>query len=99
MPNGNSTNGEAAQTPAFTTSKQRLGREAWAALLRVRTRHECLKWGQNSFLNTLLKQVHAVGVEGEAWMKGIPKAASVSWNPRCHQFKRLTEVKKTFQTF
>ena len=60
---------------------------------------ECLKWGQNSFLNTLLKQVHAVGVEGEAWMKGIPKAASVSWNPRCHQFKRLTEVKKTFQTF
>ena len=37
MPNSNSPSGEAAQTPAFTTSKQGLGREAWAALLRVRT--------------------------------------------------------------
>ena len=27
--------------PAFATSKQGLGREAWAALLRVRTRPEC----------------------------------------------------------
>ena len=41
MPNGNSPSGEAAQTPASTTSKQGLGREAWAALLRVRTRPEC----------------------------------------------------------
>ena len=37
MPNGNSPSGEAAQTPASTTSKQGLGREARAALLRVRT--------------------------------------------------------------
>ena len=37
MPNGNSPSREAAQTPASTTSKQGLGREAWAALLRVRT--------------------------------------------------------------
>ena len=29
--------GEAAQTPAPTTRKWGLGREAWAALLRVRT--------------------------------------------------------------
>ena len=33
--------GEAAQTPASTTSKRGLGREAGAALLRVRTRPEC----------------------------------------------------------
>ena len=34
---------EAAQTPASTTRKQGLGREVWAALLRVRTGPECLK--------------------------------------------------------
>ena len=33
--------GEAAQTLASTTSKRGLDREAWAALLRVRTRPEC----------------------------------------------------------
>ena len=32
---------EVAQTLASTTSKQELNREAWAALLRVRTRPEC----------------------------------------------------------
>ena len=32
---------EAVQKPTSTTSKQGLGREAWAALLRVRTRPEC----------------------------------------------------------
>ena len=32
---------EGAQTLMSTTSKQRLDREAWAALLRVRTRPEC----------------------------------------------------------
>ena len=32
---------EAAQTPAFITSKWGLGREAWAALLRARTGPEC----------------------------------------------------------
>ena len=41
MPNGNSSNREAAQTSASATSKRRLGREAWAALLRVRTGPEC----------------------------------------------------------
>ena len=41
MPNGNSLSGEAAQMPTSATSKQGLGREAWAALLRVRTRPEC----------------------------------------------------------
>ena len=40
MPSGNSPRGEAAQTPASTTSKRGLGREARAALLRVRTRPE-----------------------------------------------------------
>ena len=34
---------EAAQTPASATSKQGLGREVWAALLRVRTGPECPK--------------------------------------------------------
>ena len=33
--------GEAAQMPASTTSKRGLGREAQAALLRVRTGPEC----------------------------------------------------------
>ena len=33
--------GEAAQTPASATSKRGPGREARAALLRVRTRPEC----------------------------------------------------------
>ena len=41
MPNGNSPSREAEQMPASTTSKQGLGREAQAALLRVRTRPEC----------------------------------------------------------
>ena len=33
--------GEAVQTPASFTSKRGLGREVWAALLRVRTKPEC----------------------------------------------------------
>ena len=41
MPNSNSPSGEAAQTPAPTTSKRGLGREVRAALLRVRTGPEC----------------------------------------------------------
>ena len=41
MPNSNSPSREAAQTPASATSKQGLGREAQAALLRVRLRPEC----------------------------------------------------------
>ena len=41
MPNSNSPSREAVQTPVPATSKQGLGREAWAALLRVRTRTEC----------------------------------------------------------
>ena len=41
MPNGNTPSGEAAQTPASTTSKWGLGREVRAALFRVRTRPEC----------------------------------------------------------
>ena len=43
MPSGNSPSGEAAQTPASTTSKRGLGREAPAALLGVRTGPECLE--------------------------------------------------------
>ena len=41
MPISNSPSREAAQMPASTTSKQELGREARAALLRVRTGPEC----------------------------------------------------------
>ena len=40
-PYGNSPSGEAAQTPAHGISKRGLGREAWAALLRLRTGPEC----------------------------------------------------------
>ena len=43
MPNSNSPSREAAQTPAFTSSKWGLGRAARAALLRVRTGPECPK--------------------------------------------------------
>ena len=43
MPNIDSHSGEAVQTPAFATSKRGLGREAQAALLRVRTGPECPK--------------------------------------------------------
>ena len=32
---------EAAETPASATSKWGLGREAWAALVRIRTGPEC----------------------------------------------------------
>ena len=39
MPNGNSPRGEAVKTLASATSK--LGREAWAASLRVRIWPEC----------------------------------------------------------
>ena len=46
MPNGNSPSGEAAQTPASATSKRGLGREARAAVLRVRTRPECPEGNQ-----------------------------------------------------
>ena len=41
MSSSNSPSGEAAQRPAPATSKWGLGREAWAALLRVRTGPEC----------------------------------------------------------
>ena len=41
MPNSNSPSREAAQTPASATSKWGLGREARAAVLRVRTGPEC----------------------------------------------------------
>ena len=43
MPSGNSPSRAAAQMPAPTTSKQGLGREARAALLRIRTWPECLE--------------------------------------------------------
>ena len=41
MPRGNSPSREAVQMPASAASKQGLGREAWAALLRVLTGPEC----------------------------------------------------------
>ena len=41
MPNSNSPSREATQMSASATSKQGLGREARAALLRVKTRPEC----------------------------------------------------------
>ena len=40
MPNSNSQR-RAVQMPTSATSKRWLGREVWAALLRVRTRPEC----------------------------------------------------------
>ena len=47
MPNGNSPSGEAVQTPAPATSKWGLGREARAALLRVRIWPECPEHNQS----------------------------------------------------
>ena len=43
MPNSNSPSREAGQMPAPASSKLELGREARAALLRVRTGPECPK--------------------------------------------------------
>ena len=43
MPKGNSSSGQAVQTPASTISKRGLGRELWAALITVRTGPECPK--------------------------------------------------------
>ena len=43
MPSGNSPSGEAVQTPASTTIKLGLGREARATLLTVKTGPECPK--------------------------------------------------------
>ena len=43
MPNGNSPSREAAQRTASGTSKQGLGREVRAALLRIRTWPKCPK--------------------------------------------------------
>ena len=43
MPNSNSPSREAVQTLAPATSKRGLGREAWTALLRLRTGPECPK--------------------------------------------------------
>ena len=42
--------GEAAQTPTPATSKQGLGREARAALLRVRIRPECPEGNQRELI-------------------------------------------------
>ena len=47
MPSGNSPSREVAQMPASATSKWGLGREAGAALLRVRTGPKCPKGNLN----------------------------------------------------
>ena len=50
MPNSNSPSGEAAQMPASATSKWGLGREVWAALLRVQTEPQCLRESEGTNL-------------------------------------------------
>ena len=50
MPNGNSPTVEVAQTPAPGTSKWGLGREARAALFRVRIRPEFPKANQSELI-------------------------------------------------
>ena len=47
---GNSPKGEAVQTPVPATSKQGLGREARAALLRVRIWPECPEANQSKII-------------------------------------------------
>ena len=49
--------GAAAQkcSRASPTSKQGMDREAWAALLRVRTRHECPKGNLRELTRTNLR--------------------------------------------
>ena len=67
MSSGNSPSGEAVQTPASSTSKRGLGREAWAALLRVRTEPECpegnlseLTWASNQTVGELPREKPAL---------------------------------------
>ena len=55
MPNSNFPSGETVQTPAPATSKRGLGREAWAAVLRVRIWPECAE-GTVSELTRASKQ-------------------------------------------
>ena len=49
-PSGNSPSREAAQTPVPATNKLGLGREALAALLRVRIRPECPEGNQSELI-------------------------------------------------
>ena len=49
-PSNNSPSREAVQMPAPATSKRGLGREAWAALLRVRIRSECPEANQSELI-------------------------------------------------
>ena len=74
MPNSNSPSGEAAQTPTSATSKRTLGREARAALLRVRTRPECpednrreLTWASNPLRCSCLENPR----DGGAWWAAV----------------------------
>ena len=50
MPKGNSPSGEAAWMPASATSMQGLGKEARAALLRVRIGPECPEGNQSELI-------------------------------------------------
>ena len=47
MPHGNSPSREAVQMPVSATSKRGLGREEWAALLRLRIGPECPEGNQS----------------------------------------------------
>ena len=65
MSNGNSPSGEAAQMPASATSKRGVGREARAALLRVRIWPECPK-GNLSKLTWASKPDCGIATMGKA---------------------------------
>ena len=87
-PNGNSPSGEAAQTLAPATSMWGLGREARAALLRVRIGPECPEANQSELIwasktdcgiSTTRKalrhrQAHAKnkGLNRTSWLQTIP---------------------------
>ena len=80
--------GEAAQTPAYVPNKRGLGREVWAALLRVRIWPECpegnlskLTWASkpDCGIATTRKalrhcQAHAQnkGLNRTSWLQTIP---------------------------
>ena len=83
MPNGNSPSREAVQRPASTTSKWGLGREAQAALLRVRTGPECLK-GNLRELTWASKR--------DLWDSYHVKSPNLRHRQNCSQNKQLTRA-------
>ena len=88
MPNGNYPSTEAAQTPASTTGKRELGREARATLLRVRIGPECsgcnqskLTWASNPDCGIATMQKALRHSQDHAQNKGLNRISRLQTIP------------------